>query len=443
MSRLKLKWISPTGETRIHEVGSEGLSLGRSSSNTLHFDDESLSRRHCLFNQVGEAGIKVTDLASANGTFVNGEQLDFASRELKAGDRVEAGEQSFEVLGDAPKAVPPPATGVDLGLGDRGGSEAGGAGSEPQKGSKRLLLWGAVFALLVLLAAVAFFAPVDDAVAPTVPIADDAAPKSVITSVAYEKIEANGQEIFRYAMEFDRYTRRLAVRFDDVPVNHRGLDKSCELKPDQIARIDEIFGRDDFDSLDESYTGSDPADPNVLRSLCIRIVRGGRVKEVSVVNSSEPELFAHVRDALEAFSRNELGVWAVHFSREKLLELASESVKRGDQKFEERDVDYGNLAAAVAAYAEAVYYLETVEPKPDGYDTLVDKLATARKDLNVRYEEIRFRADKAINLQDWQEARKELMVLCETVSDKNDERNREAMAKLVDVEKRLKKEERK
>ena len=71
------------------EVGPGGVRLGRSSSNDVHIPDEELSRNHCLFEQSGEAGIRITDLASANGTFVNGEQLGSDSRELKGGDTIE------------------------------------------------------------------------------------------------------------------------------------------------------------------------------------------------------------------------------------------------------------------------------------------------------------------------------------------------------------------
>ena len=56
-------------------VPQEGLRLGRSSSNDIHIPDEELSRNHCLFEAVGEDGIRLTDLASANGTLLNGSPL--------------------------------------------------------------------------------------------------------------------------------------------------------------------------------------------------------------------------------------------------------------------------------------------------------------------------------------------------------------------------------
>ena len=105
-------------------VPETGLRLGRSSSNDLHLPDEELSRNHCLFEADGEDGIRVLDLASANGTFVNGEPLGATARKLSVGDRIEVGSSLLVVVGEgesvpAPKAVaaPAPDGAVDLGLG--------------------------------------------------------------------------------------------------------------------------------------------------------------------------------------------------------------------------------------------------------------------------------------------------------------------------------------
>jgi len=48
----------------------ETVTAGRSDECALQLDDPSVSRRHCLF-VLAEGGLRVTDLGSANGTFVN------------------------------------------------------------------------------------------------------------------------------------------------------------------------------------------------------------------------------------------------------------------------------------------------------------------------------------------------------------------------------------
>ena len=102
-------------------------------------------------------------------------------------------------------------------------------------------------------------------------------------------------------------------------------------------------------------------------------------------------------------------------------------------------MQYGNLAQAVAAYREACFYMDTLEPKPEGYRELREKLASAVAELDKRYKDQRFNADRAINLSDWETAKKEMRILLDIVTDTEDPRHTEAKAKLVDVEKRLSK----
>ena len=62
----------------------------------------------------------------------------------------------------------------------------------------------------------------------------------------------------------------------------------------------------------------------------------------------------------------------------------------------------------------------------------------AKAELDRRYREQCFRADKAINLRDWATALAELRTLCDLVPDDRDPRHAEANAKLLDVEARQK-----
>jgi len=110
-----------------------GLCLvGRSSDSALRIPKEKdmrISRRHCLLI-LDPPKIRIRDLGSRNGTYVNGERLDAGTlgdnpakitsvdRILKHGDEVSLGETSFkvEIPSMAPesesKAKPPPGTKV-------------------------------------------------------------------------------------------------------------------------------------------------------------------------------------------------------------------------------------------------------------------------------------------------------------------------------------------
>ncbi|MBN2491737.1 MAG: FHA domain-containing protein [Planctomycetes bacterium] len=94
-----------SGEETRFPLASEIVSIGRSPANAIRLDDSSISKRHCLLVKT-PAGVKMLDLESTNGTFVN----DRLTREqvLKEGDRLRVG--SYEFRFAAAGFVPPPLT---------------------------------------------------------------------------------------------------------------------------------------------------------------------------------------------------------------------------------------------------------------------------------------------------------------------------------------------
>ena len=176
------------------EVGSGGLRLGRSSSNDIHISDGELSRNHCLFEAIGDDGIRLTDLASANGTILNGNQLGSEPADLKPGDVIEVGATVLKVVGDEPAPV------VDLGLG-ASGAEVGGEGAAAARKRSPLVnvLWAVAVLVALLAIGVVLFAP-----AP----APEHSPESVqeetpvLEEVWYEKVDASQNGIFRYELAY-------------------------------------------------------------------------------------------------------------------------------------------------------------------------------------------------------------------------------------------------
>lgn len=75
------------------------LRVGRHPFNEMSLGDPGVSRYHCWILYCD--GIPaVEDLASANGTFVNGERVR-ARRTLKAGDVIRVGSTEFRVAEEA------------------------------------------------------------------------------------------------------------------------------------------------------------------------------------------------------------------------------------------------------------------------------------------------------------------------------------------------------
>jgi hypothetical protein len=450
---------------RYSVAGKKSLKLGRSSSNDIQISDERLSRMHCLFECTDVGEVYVLDLASANGTFVNGEMLDSARKLLKEGDIIEVGETTIKLAGTQEpeaKAEPPGEEGpapspekvrrdspkgkvvVDLGLGEK--KEDDDFQNQPSDGSAPVqkqnigrILWLLLVLVLVCAASLVLLLPQEKkssvVVAKELP---DATAKNKLVSLFYEKIEATSSRIFRFSLNLDS-TGNLHVVCDDLPGEDRHVDKSVMLSEKAKKRIYEIMRDEELYALDNEYAGSSVAFENSLKRWRMRIVRKGEVKEITVENTSCPEALKRVAGEIETFARNELGIWSLQYSKEKLLQLSRQSEEVGDAKWLDRDHGYANLAVAVKSYKEAIFYLETVRPKPKGFEELKGKFEKASAELDVRYKNQRFLADRALNLGNWEVARDELRTLCEMLPDKSDARHDEAYNKLIDVERRIEK----
>ena len=426
-------------------VGEGGLRLGRSSSNDIHIADVELSRNHCLFEAFGEAGLRVTDLASANGTMVNGVTIGGDAVDLKNGDVIEVGSAILRVVGDEPPPAPPAPVAtdgkVDLGFSGASAGEAKpGAAEATAVGKKKRsplanILWGVVALVFVVLIAVVLLSDRKPA-APAVQNLAEAEAKPELKELYYEKIDADSEKVFRYSMTLSP-GGTLTVALDDVPEEDRHLNKSVALSEAARVRLEEILSDPDFRTLDRDYAGPE-SEPPVLKSRTLKVVWSDRGKTVRCLNTVEPDIFVRVREKLEAFSKNELGIWAMGHSRSQLIALAEEAAETAEMKWEDREVEYGNLFASVHAWKEALFYLETVNPKPPKFDEWAKALKTAEAELAQRFSDHRFAADRAINIADWVTAKEELQILIALVPDRDDDRYRETAAKLMDVENRMK-----
>ncbi len=419
-------------------VPDAGLRLGRSSSCEIAISDPALSRNHCLF-EFRDGSMWVTDLASANGTIVNGTELGSESFKLKAGDVISVGESELKVVvaGEAEQEPAP----VDLGLGGdaEGTGEDGSADATHVKPNiMRLALWGLAGVAVLVAAYMIIGTPAQVEVEPAEPAAiEEPANAGELAAIVFEKVKASPEGICRFALTYHAADGTLAATVDDVPTANRHVEKSVKLADAKKERIDKMLKDDSLYALAPSYVGM-PLRQGELKSIRLKVVRTTGVFMTFVENDQEPEALRDAREQLEAFAKNELGIWGIDKSIEELKTMSADARRAGDAKWDERDVRHGNLAQAIVSYNEAVMLLDTVNPKPEGYDSLTARLREAKEELDRRYREQCFRADKAVNLKDWQTALLELRVLCDLVPDDRDPRHAEANAKLLDVEARQK-----
>jgi hypothetical protein len=422
-----------------YPVSPAGITLGRSSQCDIVIKDLLLSRSHCRFELRGDE-LWVTDLASANQTLVNQAPID--EKGLAPGDVVQVGQTILRVErspnpaaeGPAPDgepSAPLPDTVIDLGFGK---NET--AGQHAKKSFLRPVIW-TLGAVLVLITGTTLILDPARRGSQTPPARSLDAGQDKTLLLAYEKVEADTDNIFRYELTLSP-SGLLAVKIDDLSGKNRHVRKEKQVQPDLLAGLVRDIENSGFFALDKSYTGF-AARPNQLNEWTLTAVVGARAHTCRVTNRQEPEGFRALREKLETFSKNELGIWAIQFSTEKLTALARDALSVARKKFDEREVQFGNLHDSIRNYQEAVFYLDTVNPKPDFYAEIIDGFEAAEGELNKRYEEQRFQANLAINTKDWPNAARALKIIREMIPDTSDSRNKEATQKLLDVEGRLKK----
>jgi len=423
---------------RRYPVTLAGLKLGRSSQSDIAISDPLLSRSHCRFELRGD-DLWVCDLASANQTLLNDVPVDEAK--LAPGDRIKVGENVLRVEraefatatladADAPRAESPDVV-IDLGFGKDDADAA-----HAKKNFLRPLIWSLAAVLILIVGTTLILDPARRGKAQAGDKPQSLEQEKTLL-LAYEKVEATADSIFRFEMSVTP-SGVLSVKIDDLGKEERHVPKEKQLEPELLAELARDIEGSGFFLLDRTYTGYAPH-PNTLNEWTLTAVIGKKAHTCRVTNRQEPDSFRALREKLETFSKNELGIWAIQFSAEKLTGLARDALSVAQKKYDERDVQYGNIFAAIRNYREAISYLDTVNPKPDFYAEIIDGFEKVQNELEKRHEEQRFRADHAINVSDWPTAARELKILCELIPDRTDSRNKEATRKLIDVESRLKK----
>ncbi len=404
------------------DVPPEGVRIGRSTKNDIVLADPLLSRHHCrLFMQDGS--LWVTDLGSANQTLLNNEPVTEAP--APAGSLITIGDTIIRVDGDGQAAGSAAATSVDLGFGET---------ATTRTTRRRLRPLPLAAAALLLVAGAWLLRPKPDADTPARPANPPpvAIAEPDTLTVIYEKIEASPDNIFRYALNIAP-DRTLSIAVDDVTSN-RSLARDKQIGPEVIDELIRFIRDNGFARLDPLYRG---VTPGRMTEQTLTVIIGREAHTVRVSNTSTaPEGFGSVCAKLENVGKVELGLWAIQYSTEQLVAMAEEAMLQGRKLSTEREVAPGNLSASISSLNEAEWLLEAVEVKPPFFQTILDTRQEAVESLAKRYEEINFKAERAIRLRDWENAAAELRMLLDIIPDREDARHQAARKQLIEVEAR-------
>ena len=96
---IELDQVEGTAGRRMHDIGDELVTVGRSPQSKIFLDDVTVSRQHAeIFRreqQVGK-GFRIRDAGSLNGTYVNRVRVD--SVDLRNGDEIQIGKYRFKFV---------------------------------------------------------------------------------------------------------------------------------------------------------------------------------------------------------------------------------------------------------------------------------------------------------------------------------------------------------
>lgn len=449
--KLEIVFLTGPNKGKRFDISSAALRIGRSSSSDVQIPDEELSRNHCMIEVSADGALTIADLASANGTFVNGENIEGDTKPLKAGDEVSIGTSVFVIASPtspSPLPSPSPNNSIDLGFGGAKASDAASSGGEisdnVQKSSSamRIVLLGVIAFLVVAIALVLEFGDklisVGASKKRSAKVVSQAPRDSLrkIISFQYEKVDADSKRIFRYFANLDQ-SGILSVEFDDLPGENRHMSRRKELTDAARAELEKIFAESDWAKLESHYSGADVKSENALKSRRIRLVGRDGVKEVVVENRLEPDGFPRIRERLEAWVNNELGVQSIQRSRAELESSSEHCEELGDAKWEERDVEMANLSEAIRFFKLAKNDLITLGSNTKNVQRIQIKIEKAEGELKRRYDDVRGEAERARQIGDWDRAKEEFSKIREMIPARDDDRHREAIANLEDIENRI------
>ena len=96
---IELDQVEGTAGRRMHDIGDELVTVGRSPESIIFLDDVTVSRQHAeIFRreQREGRGFRIRDAGSLNGTYVNRVRVD--SVDLRNGDEIQVGKYRFKFV---------------------------------------------------------------------------------------------------------------------------------------------------------------------------------------------------------------------------------------------------------------------------------------------------------------------------------------------------------
>lgn len=452
-------------------IPAKGARLGRAVENDITIADATMSRFQCRL-YFRDSFLHVMDLGSTNETLVNNSPV--SDTILRFGDELLIGESVLKIIndglhedsateaaaapapaedaepapiifydGDEPSSEPetapePPAKeksaldsvmDVDLGLGKRN------LGDDPENPGERksvvpLVLVALVTLLIVVGAGVAVLFSTG---APASAGTNGPVPDSRIL-VDYEKVISGEGNVFRYAIDLTPGGVLTADVHDLAQERDISRQETLDTEPLKSLRDQLLSQKDSFLSLQDSYEGLPVGDHEAYR---LTLIFGREAKTVHIENQVEPDAFRQIREQIEAFANNELGLININIPPAELRARATESWQNAQDLYARRDVKNENLWQASQKLKDVVFLLETIEPKPDYYEDAVLLGQDWRQELNDKLSNLDFNAVRAYRIGNLSEARDYYRQILATFPDRTSSTYKQAQRTLIQIEQEL------
>lgn len=463
-------------------VPAGGARIGRSSSCDFTINEGILSRQHCeCYVQSGKAYVR--DLASANGTLVNGEDIGTDERRLQSGDIITLGatalrvqlletdphadkkttssisldwsetsddalqtmvaqplQPTIEPSPDISKQMPSagePFEDIDLGLGDK--TEVEGTGTLVEGRSGKWLIRLVIVALVALIAMIGMMllyekltevkGSPEASLAEVYDTLEDT--KEAPFDIAYEHLAINAQSIFAYYLTFSSTTGILSLRSESLGETDRSFVETKQLSKREIERLRAVFIENYYEKIVAHYP-EQTTEPCSLDRKSLRFVLGRKIWERTSENYASHD-YAKLCMDLEACAGDLLNLKAAQYAVSELLEFARGHLDDAEAYWLRIAQGDENLCKSYENYCEAEAYLRTINPKPDFAKEIQRGVDKTRALINERYDDYKLTVDQAYHSRDEMLEARALGKIMRLLPE-NDERYRQAEVRLEMLE---------
>jgi hypothetical protein len=418
------------------------MKFGRSPANDLVLDDSSVMLFHGRFFFKSDGSLWVTDFGAGEKTTVGDLPVD--EQQLKAGDLVSVGSTSFRVIKadstDSGEIIAPlsaivsSSDEIDLGFGPSKAqrrNEVNAPGGHGKGGSFTHRLMQVLISLLVI--GVLVYVALEALKLSSGPTNLPVAPPENTLALSYERVQADTGNIFRYQLDLDEKGNFIVV-VDDL-INNRHVRKEKKISEPMMLQLASRLDETAFFESGSDHVGIAEGQYDLYD---LTLQRNHRYHHIKVLNRMPPQEIKRAASIIEEFAKSEVReLFTILIPTPELRRYAEQSYQLGQARFAERELRHRNLAESISHFEEAMLYLETFEPKPALFEEARAGLEKATELRDIKYEDLMFKADRAMRLKDWEGADRTLKVLAELVPDRGDPRYDKIRSNMLIAERHL------